>query len=40
MAVIDKVASSPLPKRQVLSQLGVPKSTYYRWLKQMDEQPT
>ena len=32
MAVIAKVASSPLPKSKVLSQLGVPRSTYYRWL--------
>ena len=38
MAVIDKVVSSDLPKRQVLSQLGVPTSTYSRWLKRMDEQ--
>ncbi len=33
MSVIDKVASSERPKRQVLSQLGVPRITYYRWLK-------
>ncbi len=30
--VLTKVASSPLPKRKVLRELGVPKSTYYRWL--------
>ena len=38
MEVIDKVASSPLPKRKVLSQLGVPRSTYYRWMKRRYEQ--
>ena len=37
MEVISKVATSPLPKRQMLSQLGVPKSTYYRWLKRRDK---
>ena len=31
-AVLARVASSTLPKRQVLKDLGVPKSTYYRWL--------
>ena len=30
--VLASVASSTLPKRQVLKDLGVPKSTYYRWL--------
>ena len=30
--VLARVASSTLPKRQVLKDLGVPKSTYYRWL--------
>ena len=29
--VPHKVTSSSLPKRQVLRELGVPKSTYYRW---------
>jgi putative transposase len=39
MSAVDKesilvtVASPPVPKRQVLRELGVPKSTYYRWLK-------
>ena len=28
--VLTKVASSPLPKRKVLGELGIPKSTYYR----------
>ena len=32
-AVLAKVASSRLPKRQVLKEIGVPKSTYYRWLR-------
>ena len=30
--VLTRVASSTLPKRQVLKDLGVPKSTYYRWM--------
>ena len=30
--VLARVASSTLPRRQVLKDLGVPKSTYYRWL--------
>ena len=29
--VLEKVAASPAPTRQVLRDLGVPKSTYYRW---------
>ena len=32
--VVTKVSSSPLPKRKVLRELGIPKSTYYRWLRQ------
>ena len=32
-AVLAKVASSQLPKRRVLRDLGVPKSIYYRWLR-------
>ena len=32
-SILATVASSPVPKRQVLRELGVPKSTYYRWLK-------
>ena len=36
--VLTKVASSPLPKRKVLRDLGIPKSTYYRWLKRQDHQ--
>ena len=27
--LLDKVASSGLPKRRVLGDLGVPRSTYY-----------
>ena len=38
MQILNKVAMSPLPKSKVLSQLGVPRSTYYRWLKRRDEQ--
>ena len=39
--VLTKVTSSPLPKRKVLRELGIPKSTYYRWLKQprLDDRP-
>ena len=31
------MASSGLPKREVLSELGVPKSTYYRWLRRSEQ---
>ena len=34
--VLTRVASSPLPKRRVLRELNVPKSTYYRWLRRQD----
>ena len=30
--VLVTVASSPTPKRKVLRELGVARSTYYRWL--------
>ena len=33
-----RVASSSLPKRKVLGELGVPKSTYYRWLRRKNQQ--
>jgi len=36
--VVAKVASSPFPKRRVLSELGIPKTTYYRWLRRKDQQ--
>ncbi len=36
--VLTEVASSPLPKRKALSELGIPKSTYYRWLRRQDQQ--
>jgi putative transposase len=35
--VLDVVADSGLPRRRALVQLGVPKSTYYRWLRRKDE---
>ena len=40
-SILASVASSPVPKRHVLRELGVPKSTYYRWLKrtQLDDRP-
>ena len=31
--VIEKVQTSSLPVRRVLTELGVPRSTYYRWIK-------
>ena len=34
--VLTRVASSPLPKRRVLRELNVPKSTYYRWLRRQE----
>ena len=36
--VLDKVDSSSLPKRKVLGELGVPRSTYYRWLRRKEQQ--
>ena len=36
--VLVRVAYSGLPKGSVLRQLGVPRSTYYRWLKRKDHQ--
>ena len=36
--VVTKVSSSPFPKRKVLRELGIPKSTYYRWLRRQDQQ--
>ena len=38
MAVLAKVGWSSFPKRRVLRDLGVPKSTYYRWLKRQQHQ--
>jgi len=31
--ILALVAGSPLPQRKLLAQLGISKSTYYRWLK-------
>ena len=31
------MASSGLPKRKALGELGVPKSTYYRWLRRREQ---
>jgi putative transposase len=36
-AVLALVADSGLPRRRALGQLGLPKSTYYRWLKREGE---
>ena len=36
--VLDKVASCGLPKRRALGELGVPRSTYYRWLRRKEQQ--
>ena len=36
-AVLARVASSGLPKRRVLKEIGVPKSTYYRWLRRQQQ---
>ena len=36
--VLTKVASSPLPKRKILVELVISKSTYYRWLRRQDHQ--
>ena len=37
-AVLARVASSRLPKRQVLRKIEIPKSTYYRWLRRQQHQ--
>ena len=36
--VLTKVASSSVPKRKVLGELGVPRSTYCRWLRRKEQQ--
>jgi len=36
-AILAKVASSRLPRRQVLKEIGIPKSTYYRWLRRQQQ---
>ena len=33
-----RATTSPLSKRKVLRDLGVPKSTYYRWLRRQQHQ--
>lgn len=35
--ILALVASSGLPRRRALEHLGMPKSTYYRWLRRQDE---
>jgi transposase-like protein len=35
--IIALVAGSELPCRRALAQLGLPRSTYYRWLKRQTE---
>ena len=35
--VLVKVASSFAPKRKILRELGVPRSTYYRWLRRNEQ---
>ena len=37
-AVLARVASSGLSKRKVLDELGVPRSTYYRWQRRKEQQ--
>ena len=37
--VLAKVASSPLPKRRVLRELNIPRSTYYRWTISISRRP-
>ena len=36
--VLARVASSSVPKRKALGELGVPRSTYYRWLRRREQQ--
>ncbi len=35
--ILALIADSGLPRRRALAQLGLPKSTYYRWLKRQVE---
>ena len=35
--VLATVASSGLPKRETLAGPGIPKSTYYRWLRRKEQ---
>jgi len=35
--ILALVSDSGLPRRRALMQLGLPKSTYYRWLKRQSE---
>jgi transposase-like protein len=35
--IIAPVADSRLPRRRALDHLGLPKSTYYRWLKRLSK---
>ena len=35
--LLARVASSALPKRKALGDLGVPRSTYYRWLRRSEQ---
>ena len=35
--VLTRVDATPEPKRRALARLGIPKSTYYRWLKRVQE---
>ena len=35
--VLARVASSSVPKREVMSELGIPRSTYYRWLRRREQ---
>ena len=37
-AILAEVASSPVPKRKILRELGIPKTTYYRWLRRRGQQ--
>jgi hypothetical protein len=37
--VIEKVQSSSLPVKKVLNELSVPRSNYYRWIKQKQPSP-
>ena len=36
--VLTRVASSGLSKRKILDELGVPRSTYYRWQRRKEQQ--
>ncbi len=38
--VLAAVAASPLSKRQALAEIGIPRRTYYNWIRREKESKT